>query len=343
MSAASLELDLDATYSAGPTGSATGDGAGRFRLVASRDTDPSEGAPLLYRERAFSAPSGCDAPTIEAFLLDRLAELRGKLAAAPARLVVLAAFDGLEGGRPKGVPRAVVTWKDWRPDAAELSTPGGGVRELPLVARVAARPSAASTTKGKRSSQPPKAGLARRVAADDLIAELFEAMVDLHFEPDAVAGAHFVLALLREKLHVDGALVSLFDLARREVVVVAEHGGSGSALLHRQGQHLKLADTAHRTRRSVLVADAAGDARVHVAHWEALGVSPRSLVCAPVASGGRTLGLIELANPRDGAAFGESESNAVLYVAQQLGEFVADRGVSIDEEAVRQAHADRAR
>ena len=123
--------------------------------------------------------------------------------------------------------------------------------------------------------------------------------------------------------------------------MVAEHGGSGSALLHRQKQHQKLVDVAHRTRRAVVVADVAGDARVHLAHWDALGLAPKSVICAPVASGGRTLGLIELANPRDGAAFGEAEGNAVLYAAEQLAEFIAERGVSIDEEAVRHAHAER--
>jgi hypothetical protein len=348
MTSASLKLDLDETFPAGRSGASAAEPGSRFRLVSSRDLEPSVDAPLLYRERAFAIPAGCDAPTLEAFLLDRLAELRSKLGgvAAPGRLVVLAGFEGVEGSRPKGAPRATLTWKDWRADSAELTT-AGGTRALQLVAKGASTPTPKPAAKAKsraRISQAPRPAAGTRLGADDLIAELFEAMIDLHFEADAVAGAHFVLGLLRDKLHVDAALVSLFDLARREFVVVAEHGGKGkgSALLHRQKQHEKLVDAAHRTRRSVLVVDAAGDPRVSTAHWDALGVAPRTLICSPVASGGRTLGLIELANPRDGGPLGEVESNAVLYVAQQLGEFLADRGASIDEEAVRQAHAERA-
>jgi hypothetical protein len=342
MSMASLELDFEGDWAASARsteGERTSD-TPRFRLVNTRDVEPTDASPLVYRERAYASVAGVETPVVEAFLLEQLAGLRASLAGGPrGQLVVLAAFDGLVDGRPRGGPRATLRWKDWRAEEAELERAGGEARLVPL-----ARPApAASTPRPKEAAA--KRAPARRLSADDLIGELFEAMIDLQFEADAVAGAHFVLGLLRDKLRVEAAMVSLFDINRREFVVVAQGGGEGDAVLARVPQHAGLAAAAHRARRAVLVENAADDARVERLdreRWARLGVTPESLLCAPVAAGGRTLGLVELANPSDGAPFRDAEGNAAQYVAQQLAEFLADRGVVVDEDAIRQTRAERA-
>ena len=48
-----------------------------------------------------------------------------------------------------------------------------------------------------------------------------------------------------------------------------------------------------------------------------------------------TQGLIELANPTDGHAFNEGDGNALTYIGQQYAEFVAARGVIVDDEHIR--------
>jgi hypothetical protein len=68
--------------------------------------------------------------------------------------------------------------------------------------------------------------------------------------------------------------------------------------------------------------------------WAQMGIEPRSLICAPVEKAGRYLGLLELANPHDGKAFCESDGHAMSYIGQAFGEFLAERGVMLDPDAV---------
>ena len=65
----------------------------------------------------------------------------------------------------------------------------------------------------------------------------------------------------------------------------------------------------------------------------------RSVIVAPVEQAGRFLGALEILNPLDGQPFTEAEGNAVMYIAEQLAEFLSQRGVVTDPEkiAARQA------
>ncbi len=185
---------------------------------------------------------------------------------------------------------------------------------------------------GKPRSNPPSAST--RVSGDDLLAELFEAFCDLHFLRDSLEGADFILSLVAEKLPCEVCLVSLFDIDRREFVVVRQNGGRANILLQRQPDRAPIPLAAMRGRRAVVVRDAASDPRVLDARWKILGVEVKSYVCAPVELAGRYLGLIELANPLDGGRFTESDGNALTYIGQQFGEFVGQHGVLVDEESV---------
>ena len=163
---------------------------------------------------------------------------------------------------------------------------------------------------------------------------MFEAMAELHFLGDALEGADFVLALALEKLPSEVGLVSLFDINRRQYVVVRQAGGERSGLLLRLSQRAKLAQQAMRFARAVVVKDAAAAPELIDERWARIGVTPRSLVCAPVELGGRYLGLIELANPHDGVAFKETDGHALTYIGRQFAEFVAERGVIVDPDIV---------
>ena len=76
----------------------------------------------------------------------------------------------------------------------------------------------------------------------------------------------------------------------------------------------------------VLIADASKDDRWSRERYELTGVVPTSICIAPVRHGQRYLGALEIADHQDGQPLGESELNALAYVAEQYGEFVADRG-----------------
>ncbi|WP_437279535.1 GAF domain-containing protein [Sorangium sp. So ce375] len=228
---------------------------------------------------------------------------------------------------PADVPRPAVAPSA---DVVLLSAPSGEQGALPRLELVPEPLDAPAPTPAppprRRSSFPPKNG---RLSGDDLIAELFEACSDLHFLQDTLAGADFILALTLDKIPCALGLVSLFDINRREFVVVRQYGGK-SALLARLSERAPLPLAAMRSRRAVVVPDASKDERAMDERWKAIGVELRSVICAPVELAGRYLGLLEIGNPLDGRPFSESDGNALTYIGQQFAEFVGARGVVLD-------------
>jgi len=181
---------------------------------------------------------------------------------------------------------------------------------------------------------PPAVREGKRVAGDELLTDLFESLSDLHFQSDVLEAAGFVLALALEKLPSEAGMVSMFDLDRREYVVVRQEGGKRSSLLLRGPDSSPLVEAAVKAKHAVVENDAGKlDAQLDI-RWKDVGVSPRSFVCAPVLMGGRTLGLIELANPAEGGLYEVTDGNALTYIAKQFAEFLDTHGVLIDPEAV---------
>jgi hypothetical protein len=176
-----------------------------------------------------------------------------------------------------------------------------------------------------------------RLSGEDLLAELFEAFSFLSHMPDCLEGAELLLQVAEEKLPCEAMFVSLFDLNRREFLLVRHYGGSKAALLQRTPEAERLARAAMRRQSAVVIAEASKDDRVDLARYATLGVVPKSLVAAPVAMGGRYLGLLELVNPIDGRPFTEGDGNAISYMAEQYAELLAMRGVIIHPDVVRES------
>jgi hypothetical protein len=323
--------------------------------AASPSADPTERSPLTYRELVYAVAPGTSEQLVEALLLARFEEARRSLDdVRPGKLINVAVFDHVFQGRPARRPVATLAWKDWRSQGPEIrfplrdgevaSAPPSSSMPSPLAqlrsdrAAVSVAPSSAasprpasSPPRRKRASIPPKSGA--RLSGDDLIAELFEACSDLHFLRDALEGADFVLALTLEKIPSTVGLVSLFDINRREFVVVRQRGGK-SALLARLPERAPLVQAAMRSQRAVVVPDASRDERALDDRWKAIGGELSSVICAPVELAGRYLGLIEVANPLDGGRFSEGDGNALTYIGQQFAEFVGARGVIVDPDIV---------
>ncbi len=173
-----------------------------------------------------------------------------------------------------------------------------------------------------------------RIHGEDLIADLFESMHDLHFARDAVDGGDFCLSLAMAKLPSLAGIIQLYDIDRREFLVTSTRGeGTGKLLLRRFPETDGLLAAAMRKRRAVVIADALQSEAATNERYVAIG-GARSLIIAPVMLSGRFLGAIELLNPADGLPFTESDGNAVTYIAEQLAEFVAARGIVTDPERI---------
>jgi len=185
-----------------------------------------------------------------------------------------------------------------------------------------------------RASKPRVAALKRR-AGEDLIGELFETMHDLNFMRGIDDGAEFVLAAVESVVPCDGVLIQVFDINKREFVVVRAKGpGAMPALLHRTPDSDPFIQGVMRRAGSVAITDVGRESRLLGARWTALGVEPRRALCGPVRLGGRYLGLVELANPLGDAPFHQTEQNAIDYVCEQFAQFLANRPIVLDADVI---------
>ena len=208
----------------------------------------------------------------------------------------------------------------------------------PSTLEQAPAPIAQSQPAGNGQSEPSssQAATARRSRrSEDLIGELFEKMHQLHFMPDIVAGAEYVLGILSHVMPSEGVLIHVFDINTRQFVVVRAVGPrSASVLLQRTPDTFPLFREAFRRTGTLAFADASGDEGFQGGRWEQLGVNVRAALCGAVQHGGRYLGVIELANPGGGSPFNDSEVNALDYICEQFADFVASRPIVLDDDAV---------
>jgi hypothetical protein len=219
------------------------------------------------------------------------------------------------------------------PPAEPVAAPVAGPKLVIVPEPVTPLPVVAPSVPAARASMP--SAPAVRLSGVELIADLFECMHDLHFLPDALAGADFVLSLMLDKLPSAVALVHFYDIDAREFVVVRAVGaGAAKVMQIRTNEKEPLIAEAMHKRRAVVLDDAAGDPRAQNGRWALIGDPPRSLVCAPVEEGGRFLGLLELSNPLDGQPFREGDGHAITYIGEQFAEFLAERGVILDAERI---------
>ncbi|HEX4475493.1 MAG TPA: GAF domain-containing protein [Polyangiaceae bacterium] len=172
-----------------------------------------------------------------------------------------------------------------------------------------------------------------RPAGDRLVGALFEALHALHFMDEVRDGATFVQGVIASQIRPRAILVHLYDINQREFVIVAASGARTAALIDFQtADSDALVEDVMKGAEALLVLDPTTDPRLAKGRW--LLVEPKqSVLCAPVVSEGRYLGLLEIADPIDGAEFTEDDRNALTYVASAFARFLVGRGVVLSEDA----------
>jgi GAF domain-containing protein len=183
---------------------------------------------------------------------------------------------------------------------------------------------------------PPKASVPppRVKTADEVIAELSTSITDLHFLRDALEGADFIQSLVKEKFPSEVVLIWFHDSAKRELVLVRQTGGTTDQHLSRISDKMGLAQAALRSQRAVVIPDATRDPRANEARWKNMGITPKSIVVAPVMHSGKPYGLLEILNPTAGGRFSTVENNGLTYLGQQLAEFIASNGTILDSDRI---------
>ena len=206
-----------------------------------------------------------------------------------------------------------------------------------MAAPAAAQPVAAPSQESARRSEPALGR--RRKSGEDLIGDLFELMHELHFMPDIVSGSEFVLRVLALTMPCELSLVHVFDINTRQFVLVRVRGPGAEALvLHRTPDQDPLLVAAMRSARALRIDDASSDSRYAAGRWELAEAKPRSAMCGGVKQGGRYLGAVELVNPEGDTPFFDSEANALDYICEQFAEFLVNRPIVLDAEAVLGKH-----
>ncbi|MFO0618167.1 MAG: GAF domain-containing protein [Polyangiaceae bacterium] len=232
------------------------------------------------------------------------------------------------------------------PPAPIASTPPPAPSAPPPAAFPSAPPPAAFPSAPPPASIPPVSSSGPmtpkpRSRGDDLIAELFEALSDLEFLADPLDGAEFALRVTLEHLPSELAMVSFFSLDSREFVAVRVAGAAAqpstveAVLLKRSPEKNPVSHRAMRSNQAVVLDAESASALRADPRWGASNLAFTSVMCAPVALGGRYLGLLEIANPLDGDPFTGADGNALTYIGQQLAEFLGKRDTTIDGERVR--------
>jgi hypothetical protein len=184
----------------------------------------------------------------------------------------------------------------------------------------------------RRSTSSPR-NRAVRVRAEDLVADLFEAMHEMHFLRDAVEAGDFCLSLAMQEIPSRAGLVHLYDINRRQFLITNAVGSGTAAMLSRRHPETeRVLSAAMRRRRPLLIEDVE-EAATTCERYNELG-GAKSVIVAPVMQSGRFLGAIELLNPLDDQPYTPAERDAVMYIAEQLAEFVAARGVVTDPERI---------
>lgn len=267
--------------------------------------------------------------------------------------------------RPARKPLVTLTWKDWHPNDPQIRFPQRqaslppGPRSMPPV-QSAPPPSNASSNASSPASSPvtvqrplssaptvrkpsarggreswrsvPPSAAQDRRHGDDLLADFFEACGPLLSMPAALPALDCVLDLALKALPCELAMISLYDIDRRDFVVARQRGGSGNILLERIHEKHPLVAGTMGPRRSLVIPAVDETPDLDDGRWTHAGVLAQSVLCAPVQHAGRYLGLLELVNPQDGAPFTDADGHAFTYLGEQLAEVLDRTGIDLSPE-----------
>ncbi|MBK8255169.1 MAG: GAF domain-containing protein [Polyangiaceae bacterium] len=324
-----------------------------------KSTQPESAAPKTTEQTASaSAPSTASSPAPATLPVASITHpvASGPVSAAsttaPSASAAVPPTEPVPTGLAKTerAPAPAISEKpgDWAP--LEKSTPAAKTEKATTGERPSLPVSSIPKTKPAAVAAPLEAYIApaklgkdagKRKGGDDLISDLFEACGDLQFLRDSLEGADFVATLALEKMPSELCLVSLFDINRRELVIVRQAGGPKSIVLKRLSERSGVVTAAMRKRAAIVIPDAKKDPRAVDDRYQQLGLEPKSMIVAPVEQSGRYLGIIELVNPADGKPFTEAEGHALTYIGEQYAELVATHGIQIEPDLVIERHQRR--
>jgi putative methionine-R-sulfoxide reductase with GAF domain len=228
------------------------------------------------------------------------------------------------------------------PVAAKVEKPA--VAMAPVAAKVE-KPAAPVAAREASPSLPRAAGEANRVVQiaepsrpvsgpigrsrtelqlEDIFSDLFERTQDV-YGMSAQEALNFLLDLAMEKIPSDAGSVFLSGLAAVDLQLLAARGpkaGELEKMKLRVPMGVGIVGFCAQEAVSVAISDTERDPRFYRSVSEKIGYAAKSILCAPMVSGGRTFGCLEIINRKGTSHFTDAELAILGYVAHQGAKFL---------------------
>lgn len=196
----------------------------------------------------------------------------------------------------------------------ELAGEAAGPGPIPL-----ARPAPAA----EPPPAPAQAGL--EAGRLDALAEVFERAAGLQERRTPPEGLAFLLDLAMQQIRCESGSVLISRLGSGELRFAVARGPKAGELM-RLGltvpMGVGIAGFCAQENVALAVSDAERDPRFYRAVSEAVGYKTRSILCAPIAAGGRVHGALEVLNKLGGGSFDGTDLAVLAYLAHSAAEFL---------------------
>jgi hypothetical protein len=174
----------------------------------------------------------------------------------------------------------------------------------------------------ERPQQPIKGPIGRTrssVQIEEVLSDLFERTQDA-FGLGRDEGLGYLLDLALEKIPAESGSVFVADFASNDLALADARGPKARELKRmnlRMPVGVGIVGFCAQEAVSLAISDTQKDARFYKNVSEKLGYDTRSILCAPMVSGGRTFGCLEVINKKGTSHFTDSELAILAYVAHQ--------------------------
>jgi hypothetical protein len=180
-------------------------------------------------------------------------------------------------------------------------------------------------TIGRAKSTP---GAPGRLNIEDMLAEIFERVQQIHGKPSVDDAMGFILDLALEKVPADSGSIFRADYATGDLTFAVARGPKARELLSSKiviPAGNGIAGFCQMEGVSLAISDVDKDPRHYSAVSEKVDYEITSLACAPMMTHGRSFGCLQLINKKNNHTFADHEIGIISYLAHQAALYLNDR------------------
>jgi hypothetical protein len=167
-----------------------------------------------------------------------------------------------------------------------------------------------------------------QVNVEDMLAEIFERVQEIHSKSSPEDALAFVLDLALEKVPADSGSVFRADYATGDLTFAVARGPKAKELLQQKiivPAGTGIAGFCSQEGVSVAVSDVDKDPRHYKAIADKVDYDVTSVACAPMMTHGRSFGCVQLINKKGSHSFMDHEIGIISYLAHQAALYLNNR------------------